>query len=68
MPRLSSDSMGMIVVMLPRSRNVLAIEYPAREIDNLSTSPKFMRPTGITRKRQQPTQNILAEPMRVFPR
>src|SRR5207245_10429298 len=63
----SSDSMSTMVVMPPRSGNVLAVGHPAREIYHLPTSPKFMRPgtAGVTRKRQQPIQNIMAEKMRV---
>jgi hypothetical protein len=66
----SSDSVSIMVVMPSRSGNVFAIEYPPREISQLPTSPKFIRPStaGITRKRQQPIQNILAEPMHAFPR
>jgi hypothetical protein len=63
------DSMN-IMVMPPDSGNVLAIESPAREINGLSSSRKFTRPrtAGMTRKRQQPIQNILAEPMHVLPK
>src|SRR5262249_30097566 len=65
---LLSDTHGL--VMPSRSGNVLAIECPAREIYDLSTSRKFTRPhtAGMTRKRQQPRQNILAEPMHALPR
>src|SRR6516162_598891 len=66
----SSDSMNVMVVMSPRSGNVLAIEYSASEIYHLSTSRKFTRPStaGMTRKRQQTKENILAEPMHALPR
>ena len=52
------------------SGNVFAIEHLPREIYQLPISPKFIRPStaGMTRKRQQPTQNIFAEPMNAFPR
>src|SRR5262249_30662086 len=65
-----SDCMGIIVVVPPRRGNVLAIDRPAREIYHLPTSPEFLRPStaAMTRKRQQPRQNILAEPMHALPR
>jgi hypothetical protein len=62
---------GHVRPLSPRtSGNVLAIECPPREIHQLPTSPKFIRQStaGITRKRQQPIQNIFAEPMHAFPR
>src|SRR5436190_2676620 len=41
--------------------NVFAIECPPREIHQLPTSPKFIRPStaAITRKRQQPWEGGL---------
>src|SRR5262249_1384581 len=66
----SNDSMSVMVVMPPRSGNVPAVEYSASEIYRLSISRKFTRPStaGMTRKRQQTKENILAEPMHVLPR
>src|SRR5207244_13091714 len=65
---LLTDTHGL--VMPSRSGNVLAIECSASEIYHLSTSRKFTRPStrGMTRKRQQTRENILAEPMHALPR
>jgi hypothetical protein len=47
--------------------DVFALEYPAREVYPAPSSPKFIRPSGggIRYERQQPIQNVLAEPARV---
>jgi putative transposase len=47
--------------------DVFALEYPAREAYPAPSSPKFIRPRGggIRYERQQPIQNVLADPARV---
>jgi hypothetical protein len=56
--------------MPSRSGNVLALEYAAREIHQLPRSPEFARlgAGAIARARQQPIQNVFAEPVNALPR
>src|SRR5262245_16394532 len=51
-----------------RLGDVVAVEYLPREVYPAPSSPKFVRPSGggITYERQQPIQNVLAEPANVY--